>query len=249
MTAFLLGLVTGMTSGLLGVGGGIVLVPLLGRFLALEQKRAQATSLAVLVLTATAAALAYGAVGSVDFGLAARLALGGIVGARLGAKAAHGLPSATLRRAFGVLELLVGLRMLVPGLPAGAWLALPGLAGAALEVASGFVTGALSGLLGVGGGVILVPILTLLFGVPQHEAQGVSLFMIIPTAFVGAWTQLRQGHVVRPLVPPIAVASVVTAIAAAAIAHQLPGQLLRQLFGGLLVAVGASMALRPAPPR
>jgi uncharacterized protein len=247
VTALLIGLAGGLSSGLLGIGGGIVLVPLLTKFLRLDQKRAQATSLAILVFTALAAALMYRAAGAVNLRLAALLALGAVFGVRLGALWAHRLPSATLRRAFGGFAFLVGLRLLLVNLPEGSWLAMPGIAGMALEIAVGFVVGALSGLLGIGGGVILVPILTLLFGIPQHEAQGVSLFMIVPTSIVGTWTQLRLGNVEKPLVAPIAAASVVAAVAAAALANQLPGPLLRQLFGALLVVTGLRMALRRAP--
>ncbi|MEO6462597.1 MAG: sulfite exporter TauE/SafE family protein [Candidatus Eisenbacteria bacterium] len=245
MTAILIGLAGGLASGLLGIGGGVVLVPLLGKFLHLDQKRAQATSLAILVFTALAAALTYGAMGTVDLRLAALLALGAVFGVRLGALLSNRLSSATLRRAFGVFAFLVGVRLLLEHLPEGRWLAQPGIAGMALEVAVGFVVGWLGGLLGVGGGIILVPILTLLFGVPQHEAQGVSLFMIVPMSIVGAWTQLRLGAVEKPLVAPIAAAAVVAAIAAAALANELPAPLLRRLFGLLLVVMGARMALRP----
>lgn len=246
MTAILVGIAGGLSSGLLGVGGGIVLVPLLAKFLHLDQRRAQATSLAILVFSSLAAALTYGALGTVDLRLAALLALGAVVGVRLGALTSGRVPSSTLRRAFGVLALIVGVRLLLEHLPEGRWLALPGMAGMALEVAVGFGVGWLAGMLGVGGGVILVPILTLLFGIPQLEAQGVSLFMIVPTSIVGAWTHLRQGAVEKRLVAPIAIASVIAAIAAATIANQLPGPLLRRLFGLLLVVIGARMVLRPA---
>ncbi len=246
MTAILVGLAVGTTSGLLGVGGGIVLVPLLTRFLRLDQKRAQATSLAVLVFTALAAAITYRAAGPVDLGLAALLAVGAIAGVRLGALTSAKVPAAALRRGFGALAILVGVRLLLPHLPEGAWLALPGVAGMAVEIAVGFVVGWLAGMLGVGGGVILVPILTLLFGLPQIEAQGVSLFMIVPTSIVGAWTQLRLGAVEKRIVLPIAVASVVAAVLASMIANQLPAELLRRLFGLLLLFIGARMALRPA---
>jgi uncharacterized membrane protein YfcA len=244
--SLLVGLVGGVTSGLLGIGGGVVLVPMLGKFLGLDQKRAQATSLAILVFTAIAAALAYHAIGSVDLAMAARLALGAVLGVRLGAIQSNRVPATRLRRGFGIFTLLVGVRLLLPNLPEGSWLALPGLAGFVVEVVVGFVVGWLSGMLGVGGGVILVPILTLLFGLPQKDAQGVSLFMIIPTSIVGAWTQVRQGAVEKRLVPPIALASIVGAVAAAAVAHRLPGPTLRFLFGLLLVGIGIRMALRPA---
>jgi uncharacterized membrane protein YfcA len=248
VNAILVGIAGGLTSGLLGVGGGIVLVPMLTRFLRLDQRRAQATSLAILVFTALAAAITYQAVGTVDLRLAGLLALGSVPGVRVGALASSRVPAATLRRGFGVLALIVGVRLLLAHLPEGRWLALPGVAGVALEVAVGFGVGWLAGMLGVGGGVILVPILTLLFGVPQKEAQGVSLFMIVPTAIVGAWTQLRLGAVEKRVVAPVALASVAAAVAAAALANQLPGPLLRRLFGLLLLVIGARMALRPEKP-
>jgi uncharacterized membrane protein YfcA len=245
--AILIGLAGGAASGLLGIGGGVVLVPLLTKFRHLTQKQAHGTSLAILVFTALAAALTYRAAQPVDLALAGWLALGATVAAPLGARMAGRLSSAALRRAFGVLIVIVGLRLFLTHLPVGAWLHQPGVLGTVLEVATGFVVGWLSGLLGVGGGTILVPILTLLFGIEQHHAQGVSLFMIIPTAIAGGWTHWRLGHVETRLVPPIAAASVVTAIAGAALAHLLPAQALRIAFGALLVWVGTRMAWKPAP--
>jgi uncharacterized membrane protein YfcA len=245
VTALLIGLAVGTTSGLLGVGGGIVLVPLLTRFLHLDQKRAQATSLGILVFTALAAAITYRAAGPVDIRLAALLAVGAIAGVRLGALTSAKVPAAALRRGFGALAILVGIRLLLPNLPEGGWLALPGVAGVAIEIGVGFVVGWLAGMLGVGGGVILVPILTLLFAIPQIEAQGVSLFMIVPTSIVGAWTHLRRGTIERRVVLPIALASVVAAVLAATVANLLPAALLRQLFGLLMLFIGARMALRP----
>ncbi len=64
--------------------------------------------------------------------------------------------------------------------------------------------------------------LTLLFGLAQHDAQGVSLFMVVPTSLVGAFAHARLGNVERSVVAPVALVSVVAAIAAAAVAHALP---------------------------
>jgi len=244
--ALLIGLAGGAASGLLGIGGGVVLVPLLTKFRGLTQKQAHGTSLAILVFTAIAGALTYRAAESIDLTLAGWLALGATVAAPLGARLAGRMSSAALRRAFGIVLALVGIRLFLTHLPSGAWLSQPGALGVALVVATGFVVGGLSGLLGVGGGTILVPILTLLFGIEQHQAQGVSLFMIIPTALAGAWTHWKLGHVETRLVPPIAAASVVAAVAAAAVAHFLPAQALRIAFGALLVWVGTRMAWKPA---
>ena len=250
LTAIWIGVIGGLTSGLLGVGGGIVMVPLLVRFLHLEQRRAHGTSLAILIFTATAAALTYRAVGRADLGLAAFLAAGAVVAAPLGARATARMSSEGLRRAFGGLLVLVGIRLFLTHLPEGAWLALPGLAGRLTTVAVGTVVGFLSGLLGVGGGVVMVPILVLLFGLPQHDAQGVSLFMVIPTAVVGAWSHVRLGNVERRIVLPVALASVVAAVCGAALANVLHGTTLRYLFGALLLVTGLRLlsTRRNGPP-
>ena len=238
----LIGLAGGAASGLLGIGGGVVLVPLLTKYLHMRQQHAHGTSLAILVFTAIAAALTYGATQDVDLALAAWLALGATLCAPLGARMSARMSSQQLRRWFGLLIALVGIRMFLLHLPEGTWLAQPGALGIALAILTGGVVGWLSGLMGVGGGTILVPILTLLFGIEQHHAQGISLFMVIPTAISGAWTHARLGHVERKLVLPIAAASVVSAVAAAALASRLPADVLRVAFAALLVWIGVRMA-------
>jgi len=246
--ALFLGLAGGVTSGLLGVGGGVVLVPLMLRFLRLPQSHAHGTSLAILVVTATAAALTYGAAGTVDYRLAGVLALGATACAPLGARLTAKWSQARLRRVFGIAIALIGLRLCLGAGHGSAILARTGAVGLALELVTGGFVGFLSGLLGVGGGTILVPILTLLFGVEQHQAQGVSLFMIIPTAISGAWAHARLGHVHWRLVWPIALASIAAAVAGARLAHVLPAATLRFAFGLLLVWVGGRLALT-APPK
>jgi uncharacterized membrane protein YfcA len=238
----LIGLAGGAASGLLGIGGGVVLVPLLTKFLRLPQRHAHGTSLAILVFTAIAAAVTYRAHERIDLVLAAWLALGATLCAPLGARMTTKMSGPQLRRWFGLLIVLVGLRMFMLHLPEGSWLAQPGIPGIVFAVLTGCVVGWLSGLMGVGGGTILVPILTLLFGIEQHHAQGISLFMVIPTAISGGWTHLKLGNVEKKLVPPIAAASVVAAIAAAMLANRLPATVLKILFGALLVWVGARMA-------
>jgi uncharacterized membrane protein YfcA len=244
--SILIGLAGGAASGLLGIGGGVVLVPLLTKFRQLPQKVAHGTSLAILVFTAIAAALAYRAHEHIDLLLAAWLALGATLCAPLGARMTTRMTSQELRRWFGLLIVFVGIRMFMLHLPEGRWLAQPGVLGIACAIGTGCVVGWLSGLMGVGGGTILVPILTLLFGIEQHHAQGISLFMVIPTAISGAWTHTKLGNVRRDLVLPIAAASIVSAIAAAVIANRLPAPVLKVAFGALLVWMGSSMAWRPA---
>ncbi|MBI3966325.1 MAG: sulfite exporter TauE/SafE family protein [Chloroflexi bacterium] len=103
----------GLLSGLLGIGGAVFLVPALVGWLSVTQYRAAGTSLAVVPLVAIASGLIYGANGLVDLRVAAVLAIGSTVGAHLGARFMKRIPAQHLRRLFGGLMLVIGLRMVI----------------------------------------------------------------------------------------------------------------------------------------
>jgi uncharacterized membrane protein YfcA len=174
------------------------------------------------------------------------LVAGSVLGSPLGAHLAHATPAAALRRAFGILVILVGARMFIPHLPAGNLLPAVGAAALVARVLLGAVTGLLSGYFGVGGGVVLVPALVLLAGLDQHQAQGISLLFIAPTALAGAWTHRRLGNVDASVVLPLAVWSMAAAYLAALAAAHVPGPALRTLFGAFLVVMGLRLS-RPQP--
>jgi len=112
-----------------------------------------------------------------------------------------------------------------------------------LAVCLGLVAGVMSGLLGVGGGILFVPLLVVL-GLGQVEAAATSLLAIIPTAAVGALRQARYGNLrVRPALV-IGVASIVGVEIGVRVATSIPEDVLRRLFGALLVAVAVQLAWR-----
>lgn len=104
-----------------------------------------------------------------------------------------------------------------------------------VELAVGLLVGVLSGLFGIGGGVVLVPAMALLLGVDQHVAQGVSLVVIVPTAIVGAVTHYRHGNVEPRLALFLGLTAVVGAIAGAWASSALDAYLLRKAFGLLVL--------------
>jgi len=243
-----IGAASGALSGLLGIGGAAILVPLLTRVMRLTQHQAHGTSLAIVGFTALAALAGYARSGHIDGWQAVPLILGAVAGSPLGAHLAHATPSLPLRRAFGAFLFLVGLRLLIPGMQGVMLLPESGAAGFAARVALGFVVGGMSGFFGVGGGTVLVPALVLLAGVTQHVAQGISLVFVVPTAIVGGWTHYRLGNVARPIIAPIAIASVITAFATSFVAAAVPGPTLRMIFGAFIAVIGArQMFFAPKP--
>ena len=111
----------------------------------------------------------------------------------------------------------------------------------ALALVLGFGAGALSGLFGVGGGVLFVPTLALVVGLGQLGAQATSLAAMIPVVAFGAWQQHRAGNVRWREGLAIGVASIVGVTGGAALATSLDEQLLRYLFAGFLLVVAAQL--------
>jgi uncharacterized membrane protein YfcA len=106
----------------------------------------------------------------------------------------------------------------------------------------GFAAGTLSGLLGVGGAVLLIPAFTLALGLSQLEAQATSLGAMIPALAVGAWRQGRHGEVRWSLALTIGAISAAGVVSGAAVAHALPEDILRLLFASLLVVIALRLA-------
>ena len=107
------GLLVGVLSGLLGVGGGIFLVPIMVTYFNFSQHIAQATSMAVVIPTALVSSAIYGLHGNVDVGLSLNLIVGSICGASLGALVMKKIPAIRLKQLFGLLLIAVGLKMVL----------------------------------------------------------------------------------------------------------------------------------------
>ena len=110
-------------------------------------------------------------------------------------------------------------------------------------VLGGLAAGLVSGTIGVGGGIVFVPLMTVGFRVPQTMAQGTSLLAIIPTAIVGGITHIREGNVVGDGAVWMGVGGVVGAILGALVAIHVPGPLLARVFAVVLI-VNAGVVLR-----
>jgi uncharacterized membrane protein YfcA len=243
----LVGSAAGLLGGFFGVGGGIILVPLLV-WLGLGRHRAHATSLASFIVIATAGAISFGVAGAIDIRFGVAVGIGGVVGSVIGASVMSRLSSQTLAIVFASVLLVAGLRMVFGGDP------LPGTTDFAestqllIAVGIGLVSGLFAGLVGIGGGVVIVPASVLLLGLDQHVAQGTSLLAIVFTAIAGSVVNLRN-HLVRPrdsLI--IGAGGVIGSLIGTRLALGLDGDTLGVAFGfWVLIEAGRSFyrALRP----
>ena len=209
------GLAGGIFSGLFGVGGGLLMVPLLMWWARMDQRRATATSLLAIVPTGIVGAIGYGIGGQIDVLAGIIIGAGAIAGAPVGTWLLRRLPISWLR-----------------------WMLIAGL------VLLGLTMGVLAGLFGIGGGVVAVPVLIALFGMGDLLAKGTSLLAMIPAAVIGSVTNVRAGLVrVRDglIVGMTAVAGSVIGVA---FAFVIPPALSGALFGLLLVAAAIQLIVR-----
>jgi uncharacterized membrane protein YfcA len=113
-----------------------------------------------------------------------------------------------------------------------------------LFIGLGIVAGMLSGLIGIGGGIIIVPALVFLVGLSQHQAQGTTLaLMVPPIGLLAAWTYYRRGYVDIRIAVLICLGFLLGSLVGARLATGLPNDQLQKVFGGATVLIGVKMLL------
>ncbi len=240
------GIVAGLFGGLVGVGGGVVMIPFMVRGLKLTQHQAHGTSLVVLVFTGIAGAVTYAIGGAVDIVAAVFLAATAIFTARFGARFANALPEWKLKRSFGgfllfVSVLLIFKHYITPhSSPSAGWEKI------IILLLSGVFTGFLSGMMGVGGGTIMVPAMVLLLGMGQHIAQGSSLLAMVPVGAAGAYAHYKLGNVMTRILPGLIVGIFVGTFAGGMLASFLSDDVLRSVFAVVLIWTGIDYLRSPA---
>ncbi|WP_068547204.1 sulfite exporter TauE/SafE family protein [Thalassotalea crassostreae] len=253
------GVVAGILAGLLGVGGGIVIVPVLDTALgiygvdsAIRMHIAVATSLACIIFTSISSSKAHHAKGAVDIDLTKIWGPAVFIGAFIGALVASSVNSQVLSAIFGIVALLVAIKMVMPfddvaitqDVPRGA-----------IAPVTPLMIGGLSSMMGIGGGTLSVPTLTLM-NQPIHRAVGTAAFLGLLISIPGALgfvisgigdSRLPPGSVGYVnligfiLITPI---TVLTAPIGVKIAHSLDKRVLSSVFGGFLFIVACRMIYR-----
>ncbi len=254
----LLGSIAGFFAGLLGIGGGILMVPFLTLLLsskAMPQqyvvKVAVATSLATILFTSISSVHAHHRRGAVRWDIARLLAPGILLGSLLGAQIAKALPSQAVALLFALFISSSATRTLLKRKPK----ATRGLPGTAGMLGAGGVIGVLASLVGAGGGFVSVPFMTSR-NVPIHNAVATSAALGMPIAFGGTVGYIAAGwslpdlpagtlgFIYLPALLTIAAASVLTAPLGARAAHRLNVDQLQRAFAVLLYALAVYMAYK-----
>ena len=243
LTLFVAAILIGWVSSMIGVGGGIFMVPLLKIFQYVPTTQmAVGTSLAAIVFNSISSTVSYTRQHVVDFRLGLLLMPTATVGAWTGAYLTRFISSKGLAVAFGIFLIYVAGIMLLGKEPkeVAVWLRRRSADGAERfsPVATGLVgliAGLAAGFFGIGGGAVMVPAMTLLLGTDIVRAVATSLFVMGPSALIGSIQHAFQGNLQWELALPLALGIMVGAQLGAFTTARVPKPFLRRLFGVVLV--------------
>lgn len=224
------------------MGGGILIVPTLVLILGMPQRLAHGTSLAAIVPIALSGVIGFAVEDAVDWPVAAILVVGAAVGAVIGTRLLHALPARVLTYAFLVVLVATSVRLVFDRSEATGRTELD-VAMAIGLVVLGVLSGTLAGLLGVGGGIILVPGMVLLFSIPSAVAKGTSLAVIIPTALVATWRNLAAQNADLRAGAVVGLSGMVSSFLASKISIGLDERVSKALFAGLVVFTAVRLAI------
>ena len=251
------GMLVGLASGLLGVGGCFLMVPVLywvytsmGFSPDIAIKVAFGTNLLVVLPTVTSSAFGHNKKGKVWWRAAIIIGIAGAAGAVIGATIASHLPGEVLKIFFGLGILAGALRMLTAKPPK---LEQEPVDNPALWAALGFPIGIVSGMIGIGGGVLMIPVMVLVLKFKMHRAVGTSAALMIFTSIGGVFGYIINGLGVEGIPPysigyvnltswlMLAVTSVPMAQVGVILAHKLPAKQLKYIFISLMIYMGLKM--------
>jgi uncharacterized membrane protein YfcA len=250
----LFGFFIGILASMTGVGGGVFIVPILTFFYDFRVNAATGTSLTAIIFTALASTINYARQKRIYYRTGLVLALTTAPGAFVGSWVAKMAQEQILGLTFGIFLVLVALRMIIGLLRRKS----EGIAQttrtdmevlrmgkmAFIGVALGFFGGFASGLLGVGGGILIVPIMTIALGMPIHIAVATSMFTIIFTATSGVTEYYLSGLVSFPTALLFGLGTVVGAQVGAYASGKISNRNLTIIFCAILIVAGANMILK-----
>ena len=242
-----LGVVVGISLGMLGGGGSILTVPLLVYVAGLDAKVAIAASLFVVGVTSLAGMISHARRGRVKWRTGLIFGLSGMVGAYSAGLVGGHLPGNVLLIAFAIMMVVTSLAMLRGRRTVPAHQAAEGELPVKRIVVDGLVVGVATGLVGAGGGFLVVPALVLLGGLPMSVAVGTSLLVIAMKSFAGLAGYLSSVQLPWGLVLSVTAAAIVGSVIGGLLAGKVPEAQLRKAFGWFVLVMGGFVLVQQGP--
>jgi len=240
----ILGAGLGFAGGLLGIGGGLIAIPVLAWLYGMDQHLAQGTALVMIVPNVLIGFWRYHQKHRIDLRAVAAISVFSMVAAYVAGRLASGIDAGVLRIAFALflvaLALYFGQGVLRRAHAQAEAPAPRPMTRSALPLL-GIASGAMSGIFTIGGGLVVVPALVGLFRMEQTRAQGTALALVVPSSAIALFAYTQEQHVAWSVGVPMAVGGVLSVSAGVALAHRFPQARLRLLFCAVLLVTAGAM--------
>lgn len=243
--ALITGIAAGFICGLFGMGGGSLLVPAIFHVFKLPMKESIGTSLFVIVFSAISALINYVRYNQVRAKIALYIVPCGIAGAQAGALLTDRLPETAVRYIFVILITVLGIKMFFYPENGGASCEEGEMRYSKIQaILIGLLAGFISGLCGVGGAVLLIPLLYIFLKMPMHACIGTALIAIFFNSISGGIGYIVRGYVDYRLGVLLGIGSMAAAPLGARLSINIPREKLRRMFAVILVLSGLSILVR-----
>ncbi len=232
-----IGTIAGFGGGLISLGGGTLVIPLLMSWLYLTPLQARGSAILLSVFSAASGSLLYGLRGQVDFEIVLWVAIPSFVITPIAAIWSEKFSAQRLKQIFGVVIMFGGLLVIFRHQLPAHWI-ISNNGFYAYLLAIGILEGLVAGVVGISGGPVLTPLFVIGLGLPQQLAQGCSLAARLPATISGSWENWKLGNIVQPLILPLAAGALVGTLLGGHLALSVSESSLRTFFGSILIVLG-----------
>ena len=239
-----LGLLAGLMNGLIALGGGVLITPLL-LTAGVRPQAAVGTSLAAVTMLSCIGLTIHSLLGGISLGLESIIAvvIGGVTGTMIGSKILARLTPHWMLVLFSLIQILVAIRLIDQGM--GLSLlgdVVPDTPPLWAYIGFGLFAGTLSGIFGIGGGALVLLGLAAFYGVPVVEGLTIALALNVTNALAGVVQHARKGRVLWQELKVLIPAAIIGVAIGANLAHELPADVMRIVFGGFFIFMGIMLA-------
>ena len=239
----IIGVLSGFLNGLFGSGGGSLFVPAAEKFINLEEKKAHATAIALILPLTILSAFIYIPKTEVPWKMVIFLIAGGLLGGYTGAILLNRLSGKVIHIVFGIFMLIAAYSVIKRGFSpqtsTGYTQGIFDLSGILIlwVIFTGFISGIISGM-GIGGGTILIPALLIFFSLSQKQSQAVNLIYFIPTAIIAIFKHKKNNQIEKTILKPIIITGLIGSAIGSLIALNTENNVLKIMFGFFLGFMG-----------
>lgn len=246
-----MGMGLGVAGGLLGIGGGLIAIPVLGYLYGMDQHLALGTALVMIAPNVLVGFLRYHQRHPVHLRSVALICAFSMMATYVAARFAAGLDAHLLRTAFALFLIALAAYFVLQLKDTAGGVRSAGCAGhgasqampAAAMPLMGIASGVMSGIFTVGGGLVVVPALVTVFGMPQTRAQGMALALVVPGSLIALATYAHAGHVDWSTGVPLAIGGILSVSWGVALAYRFSPVRLRLVFCAVLLGTALTMLL------